>query len=73
MSLSTLRQLEQFFFVFLTNTKLDSSRGGVGLSEEIAMFIDISDHWAPNREVRERFQEVLAAMLILHVKYAHSS
>lgn len=46
------------------------------------MFIDVLGHGASNREVQEHFQhsgstvslcfqEVLAAMLILHVKYVH--
>lgn len=40
MSLSTLRQLENFC---LKNTKLQSSRG-VGLSEKLATFIDVLGH-----------------------------
>lgn len=78
MSLPTLRQLESFCWA---NTKLHSS-GGVGLSEKLAMFIDVLGHGASNREVQEQFQhygstkslcfqESLAAMLILHVKYVH--
>lgn len=51
MSLPTLRRLEGFF---LTNTKLDSSQG-VGLTEKIAIFIDILDHGASNRKVQEHF------------------
>ena len=78
MPLSTLRQLEYFC---ISSTKLRSSRG-IGLSEKIAMFIDILGHGASNWEVQENFQhsgstlslcfqEVLAAMLILHTKYVH--
>lgn len=52
MSLHTLRQLESFC---LTNTNLHSSRG-VGLSEKLAMFIDVLGHGASNREVQEHFQ-----------------
>ena len=78
MSLSILRQLESFCVSF---TKLRSSRG-LGLSEKIAIFINILGHGASNREVQEHFQhsgstvslcfqEVLAPMLILHKKYVH--
>lgn len=54
----------------------------MGLSEKLAMFIAILGHGASNREVQEYFQhfgstvslcfqEILAAMLILHVKYVY--
>lgn len=79
-SLSTLRQLESFC---LTNTKLQSLRG-VELSEKLVMFIDVLGPGASNREIQKHsqhsrstvslcFQEVLAAMLILHLKYVHQS
>lgn len=78
MSLSTLRQLKNFCISF---TNLRSSRG-IEFSEKIAMFIDILGHGASHQEVQEHFQhsgstrslcfqEVLAAMLILHTKYVH--
>lgn len=79
MSLSTLCQLESFC---LTNTKLQNSRG-VGLLKKLAIFINILSHHTSNREVQEHFPyfgitvslcflEILAAMLILYVKYVYS-
>ncbi len=61
MSLSTLHQLESFCISF---TKLRSSRG-IGLSEKIAMFIDILGHDASNREVQNIFniQDQLSAFV----------
>ena len=77
-SLSTLRQFENFYISF---TKLRSLQE-IGLSEKIAMFIDILGHSTSNREVQEHFQhlesiisfcfqEVLATIWILYTKYIY--
>lgn len=71
MFVSTLRQLGQ---LFLTNTKVDSSRG-VGLTEKIAMFMETFGHEASNGEVKEHFQHSGSSVRLCFqegLKYVHN-